>query len=312
MRDKQRIVVVIPCYNEEQTIGKVVKDFKRVLPESEIYVMDNRSTDKSAELAEMAGACVMWVGRKGKGSVVREIFRKIEADIYVMIDGDDTYPTEVVCELVKPIADGAAEMVVGDRLSKGFYAAQNKRNFHNFGNLLVKKLVNFCFKSNLKDIMSGYRVFSKLFAKNIPILSDGFEVETEMTIRCLDRKLGIVEIPVEYRDRPAGSFSKLNTIKDGFRVLKTIFVILKDYRPLFFFGSISLLLFIFGLISGTPVLLEFLKTRYVSHVPLSILATGLMLTSGLSLACGFILDTLVAHERQRNEVDLLKTRRIKE
>jgi len=312
MSDKLKIAVVIPCYNEEQTIGKVVKDFQIALPESEIYVMDNRSTDKSAEHAEAAGARVIWVGRKGKGSVVREIFRKIDADIYVMIDGDDTYPAEAAPELIKPVIDGAAEMVVGDRLSKGLYATQNKRNFHNFGNHLVKKLVNLCFKSNLKDIMSGYRVFSKLFAKNVPILSDGFEVETEMTIRCLDRKLGIAEIPIEYRDRPAGSFSKLNTIKDGFRVLKTIFIILKDYRPLFFFGSISLLLFILGLISGIPVLLEFLKTRYVSHVPLSILATGLMLTSGLSLTCGFILDTLVAHERQRNEVDLLTTWQIKE
>ena len=306
MLNNLKTAVIIPCYNEEQTIGKVVKDFKRELPGSEIYVMNNRSTDRSAELAEAAGARVMPVRRQGKGSVVREIFRKIDADIYVMVDGDDTYPAEAVMELIKPVADGAAEMVVGDRLSKGCYAAQNKRNFHNFGNNLVKKLVNLCFKSNLKDIMSGYRVFSKLFTKNVPILSDGFEVETEITIRCLDRKLEIVEIPVEYRDRPAGSFSKLNTVKDGFRVLKTIFIILKDYRPLFFFGGISLFLFIGGLLTGMPVLLEFVRTRYITQVPLSILATGLMLTSGLSITCGFILDTLVAHERQRNEIDLLK------
>jgi len=306
MHSNQKTVVVIPCYNEEQTIEKVVKDFKRELPESEVYVMNNRSTDKSAELAEAAGANIMWVGRQGKGSVVREIFRKIDADIYIMVDGDDTYPSEAVHELIKPVIGGSAEMVVGDRLSKGYYAAQNKRSFHNFGNHLVRKLVNMCFNSKLKDIMSGYRIFSRLFAKNVPILSDGFEVETEMTIRCLDRKLEIIEIPVEYRDRPAGSYSKLNTIRDGFRVLKTIFIILKDYRPLFFFGSISLVLFILGLITGTPVLLEFLRTRYITHVPLSILATGLMLTSGLSLTCGFILDTLVAHERQRNEVDLMR------
>ena len=311
MHNKLKTVVVIPCYNEEQTIGKVVSDFKKELPESEIYVMNNRSTDKSAELAEAAGALVMWVGRQGKGSVVREIFRKIDADIYVMIDGDDTYPALAVHELMKPVIDGAAEMVVGDRLSKGYYAVQNKRNFHNFGNHLVKKLVNLCFKSSLKDIMSGYRVFSKLFVKNVPILSDGFEVETEMTILCLDRKLDIVEIPIEYRDRPAGSYSKLNTVKDGFRVLMTIFIILKNYRPLFFFGSISLILFFLGLITGIPVLLEFLRTRYVTHIPLSILATGLMITSGLSITSGFILDTLVAHERQRNEVDLLKTLRVK-
>ena len=302
-----KTVVVIPCYNEEQTIGVVVKDFKRELPESEIYVMNNRSTDRSSEIAEEAGAIVMQVRRQGKGAVVREMFRKIDADIYVMIDGDDTYPAEAVHELIKPVADGTAEMVVGDRLSKGQYAAQNKRSFHNFGNHLVKKLVNFCFKSSLKDIMSGYRIFSKLFAKNVPILSDGFEVETEMTIRCLDRKIEIVEIPVNYRDRPAGSFSKLNTIRDGFRVLRTIFIILKDYRPLFFFGCISSILFVLGLITGLPVLLEFLRTRYITHVPLSILATGFMLTSGLSVTCGFILDTLVAHERQRNEIDLLRS-----
>ena len=311
MHNKLKTVVVIPCYNEEQTIGKVVSDFRRELPESEIYVMNNNSTDKSAEIAEAAGARVLWVGRQGKGSVVREIFRKIDADIYVMIDGDDTYPALAVHELMKPVIDASAEMVVGDRLSKGFYAAQNKRSFHNFGNHLVRKLVNLCFKSNLKDIMSGYRVFSKLFVKNIPILSDGFEVETEMTILCLDRKLEIVEIPIEYKDRPAGSYSKLNTIKDGFRVIMTIFVILKNYRPLFFFGSISLILFFLGLITGIPVLLEFLRTRYITHVPLSILATGLMITSGLSITSGFILDTLVAHARQRNEVDLLKNRRVK-
>ena len=306
MDDIQKIAVVIPCYNEELTIGKVVEDFKRELPNADIYVMNNRSTDKSAELAEAAGARVVWVERKGKGSVVREIFRKIDADVYIMIDGDDTYPAEAVHELIKPVAAGAVEMVVGDRLSKGIYAAQNKRKFHNFGNHLVRKLVYLCFKADLKDIMSGYRVFSKLFVKNVPILSDGFEVETEMTIRCLDRKLGIVQIPIEYRDRPAGSFSKLNTIRDGFRVIKTIFVILKDYRPLFFFGGISLLLFILGLITGAPVLLEFARTRYITHVPLSILATGLMITSGLSVTCGFVLDTLAAYERQRNEIDILR------
>lgn len=300
-----KTIVAIPCYNEENTIAKVVQDFRRELPEAEIFVMNNRSTDASAKLAADAGAKVMPVMRQGKGAVVREIFRKLDADIYVMVDGDDTYPAEAVKTLIEPVFSGNTDMVVGDRLSSGGYASENKRNFHNFGNHLVRKLVNYCFGSKLNDIMTGYRVFSKTFAKNVPILSDGFEVETEMTIRCLDRKLNITEIPVDYRDRPIGSFSKLNTFRDGFRVIKTIFTILKDYRPFFFFGVIALISFLLGIVTGIPVIAEFLRTRYVSHVPLSILATGLMLISGLSLTTAFILDTLVAHERQRNEVELL-------
>jgi glycosyltransferase involved in cell wall biosynthesis len=302
----EKIVIVIPCFNEEVTISKVVSDFKRELPEAEILVLDNRSTDRSAELARAAGAEVIYVSRQGKGSVVRHIFREIIADIFIMVDGDDTYPAEQVHELLKPVTSGSADMVIGDRLTGGGYASQNKRIFHNFGNVLVRRLVNICFGSHINDIMSGYRVFSRRFAMNVPILSDGFEVETEMTIMCLDRKLQIAELPIAYKDRPEGSFSKLHTFRDGFRVLKTIFMILKNYRPLFFFGSMSLCGFIGGLACGIPVIIEFVQRKYISHVPLAILSTGLIIVAMTMLNCAFILDTIVSHERQRNEVDIVR------
>jgi glycosyltransferase involved in cell wall biosynthesis len=297
-------VLVIPCYNEELTIAKVVTDFKKELPaDCRIVVMNNRSTDNSAELASAAGAEVFFVARQGKGAVVREIFRSIDADVYIMVDGDDTYPAEDVHKLLAPVEAGNSDMAVGDRISGGAYGQVNDRRFHGFGNILVKKLVNFCFKSDLRDIMTGYRVFSRSFVENVPILSDGFEVETEMTIRALDRKLSIVEIPIAYRNRPEGSFSKLNTLRDGMRVLKTIFFILKDYRPLLFFGALSLLFLLAGCASGVPVLLEFMRTRFITRVPLALLATGLVLVSAVTLNCALILDTFVAHERQRNELE---------
>ena len=306
---EMKITVAIPCYNESITIAKVIRDFKHELPEARIIVLDNLSTDRSGELAKNAGAEVFPVCVQGKGNVVRTLFRDFDSDVYILVDGDDTYPATVVHSLLKPICTHKADMVVGDRLSNGTYANENKRRFHNFGNALVCKLVNFSFHSNLHDIMSGYRAFSSRFARCVPVLSSGFEVETEMTISCLDRRLPIIEIPIDYRDRPAGSFSKLNTIQDGCRVLRTIMRILRDFRPLFFFGVLSAGAFLLSILSGLPVVLEFLRTGWVSHVPLAILATGLMIVSGLLLTCALILNTLVMHERQRNEMEILHYRR---
>jgi glycosyltransferase involved in cell wall biosynthesis len=296
-----KITVAIPCYNEAATIAKVVADFRRELPEAEIIVLDNNSTDGTGEIARAAGASVVRVRRQGKGAVVRHIFRTMESDVCLMADGDDTYPAESARELIFTVASGEADMAVGDRLSGGVYAGCNKRPFHNFGNALVRALVNRCFGSRLNDIMSGYRAFNRRFAQNVPILSDGFEVETEMTVRCLDRNLVVAEIPVAYRDRPAGSVSKLRTFRDGWRVLRTFFGILKNYRPLFFFGSLAAAAFAAGLASGFPVLAEFAATRYITHVPLAVLATGFMMTSMITLACALILDAIASAERSRNE-----------
>lgn len=307
----KKYTVVIPCYNEAITIAKVVSDFKRELPSARVVVMNNKSTDNSKQFALAAGAEVIDVTRQGKGAVVREIFRNIDADVYVMVDGDDTYPASAVHKLIAAVIDGHADMSIGDRLSNGSYSEQNKRGFHDLGNNLVRWLVNFCFHSDLHDIMTGYRAFNKCFVENIPILSDGFEVETEMTVSALDRKLSLCEIPIDYKDRPKGSFSKLNTFRDGFRVLKTIVSILRDYRPLLFFGSFALLAFILGLGAGLPVLAEFVRTAYVSHVPLAILAVAFMILSGLLMTCGFILNTMVMHNRQGNELSLVRQRSVK-
>jgi glycosyltransferase involved in cell wall biosynthesis len=302
------IVVLIPCFNEERTIVKVITDFRHELPEAQIIVLDNNSTDDSAQLAKQAGAAVMRVHKQGKGAVVRHAFREIKADVYVMVDGDDTYPAKSAHDLIAPILNGTNDMVIGDRgVSDGDYVKKNKRTFHNFGNALVCRLVNFCFNSCIKDVMTGYRTLSRRFVKNVPILSDGFEVETEMTIRCLDRRLNITTVPISYQDRPAGSVSKLNTFKDGGSVLKTIFIILKDYKPLLFFGSLSVTSFVFSLLAGFPVIAEFVKTGYVLHVPLAILATGLAVMSVMFMSCALILDTLVSHERQQNELQIVKS-----
>ena len=217
-----KTAVLIPCYNEEITIEKVIKDFKKELPDAEIYVYNNNSKDKTAEIAEKNGAIVRHEYRQGKGNVVRSMFREIDADIYVMVDGDDTYPAEEVHKLIKPVVDGEADMVIGDRLTNGTYQKENKRHFHEFGNNLVKKSINVAFKTDLKDIMTGYRVFNKLFVKTMPVMSPKFEIETEMSLHALDKKFIIKEIPIVYRDRPEGSSSKLNTVNDGIKVLKTI------------------------------------------------------------------------------------------
>ena len=300
------IAVLIPCYNEELTIAKVINDFKAELPEAKIYVYDNNSSDNTFKIALENGAIVRKESRQGKGNVVRSMFRDIDADIYIMIDGDDTYPATFVHSLIKPILDNEADIVIGDRHSNGTYREENTRAMHNFGNNLVKKLINSMFKANLKDIMTGYRVFNKKFVKNMPVNSSGFEIETEMTLHTLDKKFRIKEIPIEYRDRPEGSFSKLNTYSDGIKVLKTILWVFKDYRPLAFFTILATILFIFGLAVGTPVLIEFYKTSYISKLPSAVLSVGFMILSVLSLFSGFILDTIVKQHREDYELSLTR------
>lgn len=304
--ENKKIAILIPCYNEEKTIAKVIKDFQKELPEAQIYVYNNNSSDSSVEIVKQFPNVILRNEyNQGKGNVVRRSFREVDADIYVMVDGDDTYPASTVHDLIKPIQDEEADMVVGDRLSNGTYKKENKRKFHSFGNLLVRRTINLLFKANLKDIMSGYRAFNKIFVKNIPILSSGFEVETEMTLSALDKKFRIKEIPITYKDRPRGSKSKLNTIKDGTLVLKTILTMFKDYKPKSFFILISLILLILGIIVGLPVIIEFLKTRYITKVPSTVLATGLILMSAMSLQSGLILDTIIKANKEKFELNLL-------
>lgn len=295
MNDK-KIAVLIPCYNEELTVEKTVSDFKCVLPNADIYVYNNNSKDRTKELALKAGAIVKDEYRQGKGAVVRSMFRDIDADVYVMVDGDDTYPAEEVEGLIAPVLEGKADMVIGDRLSSTYYT-ENKRPFHNFGNSLVKGLINFLFKSNLNDIMTGYRSFSKKFVKCMPVMSDGFQIETEMTIFALTNNMQVVNIPITYRDRPEGSESKLNTFSDGFKVLLTLFNLFKDNRPFLFFGSISIVIFIIGLLIGIPVIDEFIKTAYITKVPSAILAAALMLNAFLMFSVGIILDAIKNEKR---------------
>ncbi len=295
MNDK-KIAVLIPCYNEELTVEKTVSDFKRVLPNADIYVYNNNSKDRTKELALKAGAIVRDEYRQGKGAVVRSMFRDIDADVYIMVDGDDTYPAEEVDGLITPVLEGKADMVIGDRLSSTYYT-ENKRPFHNFGNSLVKGLINFLFKSDLNDIMTGYRSFSKKFVKCMPVMSDGFQIETEMTIFALTNNMQVVNVPITYRDRPEGSESKLNTFSDGFKVLLTLFNLFKDNRPFLFFGSISIVIFIIGLLIGIPVINEFIKTAYITKVPSAILAAALMLNAFLMFSVGIILDAIKNEKR---------------
>lgn len=306
----EKIAVLIPCYNEELTIEKVIKDFKKELPQADIYVYNNNSKDKTKEIALKNGAIVVDEYKQGKGNVVRSQFRDIEADIYVMVDGDDTYPAEFVHELIKPVRNGEADMAIGDRLSNGTYQKENKRHFHEFGNNLVRKSINVLFNTKLKDIMTGYRVFNKRFVKNMPVLSPKFEIETEMSLYALDKKYIIKEIPIIYRDRPEGSTSKLNTISDGIKVVKTIVRMFKDYKPLRFFGIISLILFCLALVIGVPVIAEFVKTSYITKVPSAILATGIMSLAAISLQCGIILDAITRQHREDYELNVLRYEQI--
>jgi len=298
------VAVLIPCYNEEQTIGKVITDFKRELPDAKIYVYDNNSKDRTSEVAREHGAIVKFEPRQGKGNVVRSMFRDIHADVYVMVDGDDTYPAEYVHDVMKPIVDGEANLVIGDRLTNGTYYQENKRQFHGFGNQLVKNLINKLYKSNITDIMTGYRAFDRLFVKSMPITSPGFEIETEMSIHALDKKFLIKEVTIDYRDRPEGSESKLNTISDGIKVLRMIFTLFKDYKPMLFFSSWSLLFLVLGLFVGAPVLYEYFQTSYITRIPSAILAVGFVLSSMLAFACGMILDTVAGTHRKQYEIEL--------
>lgn len=306
----EKIAVLISCYNEELTIEKVIKDFRKELPEADIYVYNNNSKDRTKEIAIKNGAIVVDEYKQGKGNVVRSQFRDIEADIYVMVDGDDTYPAEFVHQLIEPVRNGQADMTIGDRLSNGTYQKENKRPFHEFGNNLVKKAINVLFDTKLKDIMTGYRVFNKRFVKNMPVLSPKFEIETEMSLYALDKKYIIKEIPIVYRDRPEGSSSKLNTVGDGIKVVKTIARMFKDYKPFKFFGLIALILFIIGLAIGIPVLVEFFKTAYITKVPSAILATGFMGLAAVSLQCGIVLDTITRQHKEDYELNLLRYEQI--
>ncbi len=306
----EKIAVLIPCYNEELTIEKVIKDFRKELPNADIYVYNNNSKDKSAEIAKANGSIVINEYKQGKGNVVRSQFRDIEADIYVMVDGDDTYPAEFVHKLIEPVRNGEADMTIGDRLSNGTYQKENKRPFHELGNNLVKKSINILFSTNLKDIMTGYRVFNKRFVKNMPVLSPKFEIETEMSLYALDKKYIIKEIPIEYRDRPEGSSSKLNTVSDGIKVIKTIVRMFKDYKPFRFFGIISLIFLLLGLLVGVPVLVEFFKTAYITKVPSAILATGFISLAAVAFQCGIVLDTVTRQHREDYELNLLRYEQI--
>ena len=294
-----QIAVLIPCYNEELTIKKVITDFKHYLPDANIYVYDNNSTDNTYNIALESGAILKKEYHQGKGNVVRSMFRDIDADVYVLVDGDDTYPADIAPELIKYVVEDNYDMVIGDRLSNGTYFKENKRGFHNLGNNLVRKLINILFKNNIKDIMTGYRVFSKRFVKTMPVMSDGFQIETEMTIFSLVYKMNIKEVPIIYKDRPEGSVSKLNTFSDGIKVLITLFDLFKNYRPLLFFSIIALLFIILGLVVGIPVIYEFIKTSYIAKVPSAILATGFMLIALVFFAIGIILDYL------KNQTQLL-------
>ena len=308
MNKNKKIAVLIPCYNESKTIAKVIKDYKKVLPKADIYVYDNNSTDGTDEIARKAGAIVKYEYRQGKGNVIRSMFKDIDADCYLMIDGDDTYPKENAKEMCDLVLEGKADMVIGDRLSSTYFT-ENKRPFHNFGNKLVRGLINTLFKSNIRDIMTGYRAFSYEFVKTFPVLSKGFEIETEMTIHALDKNFLLKEIPVEYRDRPAGSVSKLNTYSDGFRVLKTIARLFKEYKPTVFFSVISLIFLIISLCFGIPVFIEYFETGLVPRIPTLIFAGFMLIIAILLFICGLILEVLVKKHRQLFELILINTKK---
>ena len=298
MCDK-KIAVLIPCYNEEKTVEKVARDFMEALPEATIYVYDNNSTDRTYEIASSLGerVIVRKEPRQGKGNVVRSMFRDIDADCYIMIDGDDTYPAEHARELCNYILEENYDMVIGDRLSSTYFS-ENKRMFHGFGNRLVRYLINHLFNSDIKDIMTGYRAFSYDFVKMIPIVSSGFEIETEMTINALDKRFNIKEVPINFRDRPEGSFSKLNTFSDGMKVLRTIAVMFKEYRPMMFFGSISAFFIILAICSFVPIFVEYIQIHSVPRFPTMIVSLICGVISAISFAIGVILDVLVKKNKQ--------------
>ncbi len=298
-----KIAVLIPCYNEAQTIEKVVKEFKQELPEAIIYVYDNNSKDGTDDIARAAGAVVRYEHQQGKGNVVRRMFQEIEAECYLMADGDDTYPAENARALVKHVLEEQADMVVGDRLSSTYFE-ENKRPFHNFGNSIVRWSINTIFKSGIKDVMTGYRAFSYRFVKSFPVVSKGFEIETEMTIHAIDKKMHVENVVVDYRDRQEGSVSKLNTYSDGFKVLKTIFRMYKDYKPLQFFSTIAAVLFVLGAAFFVPILTKYIRTGTVTKMPSLIVICFVILTAIVCWFSGIILSTLVQQHKQNFELQL--------
>jgi glycosyltransferase involved in cell wall biosynthesis len=291
-----KIAVLVPCYNEAVTIEKVVKDFQATLENATVYVYDNNSTDDTAQIAKAAGAVVRSEPRQGKGNVIRSMFNEVDADVYIMADGDDTYPAEAAPEMVKKILDGY-DMVVGDRLSSTYFQ-ENKRPFHNVGNRIVRGSINTLFHSDIHDIMTGYRAFSFQFVKTYPVLSRGFEVETEMTIHSLDKNICIAEIPVQYRDRPEGSVSKLDTVGDGIKVLSTIFRMIREYKPLPFFGTVGTIIALLGVGFIIPIFLDYWKTGEVLRFPTLFGCLFLILTGVLSVIAGIILDVIAKNERK--------------
>ena len=299
-----KIAVLIPCYNESKTIAKVVSDYRAALPEADIYVYDNNSTDHTDEIARQAGAIVRYEYRQGKGNVVRQMLRDIDARYYVMVDGDDTYPAEAAPALLAPLFADEADMVVGDRLSNGTYGEENDRAFHGFGNDLVRFLIKAIYGFEFSDVMTGYRAFNEVFAKTMPVLSPGFEIETELSIHAVDKRWRIAEVPIDYRDRPEGSESKLSTFSDGMKVILTILSLFKDYRPLALFGWVALLFCILGLIVGIPGIAQFAATGLVPKLPTALLAVGLVFVGLLCFACGLILDTVVKGTRKQYEIQV--------
>ena len=304
--DASRVAVIIPCYNEAVTIAKVVADFRSALPGAPIYVYDNNSSDETAKLAKESGAIVRHEPRQGKGNVVRQMFRDIDADCYLMVDGDDTYPAEAAAALAAPILSGEADMTVGDRLSNGTYAEQNKRAFHGFGNDLVRTMIRWIYGYSFDDVMTGYRAMSRPFVKTFPVLSEGFQIETELSIHAVDRRWRIADVPINYRDRPEGSESKLDTVGDGVKVVCAIASLFKNYRPLKFFSLIALVLALVGLILGLPVVGEFFATGLVPRLPTAVLAVAFIFLCGLSLATGLILDNVAKTERKEWELQVYR------
>lgn len=300
--NQDEIAVIIPCYNEALTIGKVVDDFHREMPEATVYVYDNDSTDATAAIAMKHGATVRYEPRRGKGNVCRQMFRDIDAACYLMVDGDDTYPAEAAKALCEPILSGKADMVVGDRLSNGTYAKANGRAFHGFGNDLVRIMIKWIYGYGYSDVMTGYRAMSKPFIKTFPVLSEGFQIETELSIHAVDHRWRILNIPIDYRDRPVGSVSKLDTLDDGLKVVAMVGALFKDYRPLKFFSLVALAFFAVGLVLGIPIVQEFISTGLVPRFPTAILAVALMFLCALSLATGFVLDAVAKSDSRRWEL----------
>lgn len=298
-----KIAVLIPCYNESKTIEKVIQDFQGVLPDASIYVYDNNSTDDTRDIAERTGAITRMEGKKGKGNVIRRMFSEIDAEVYILVDGDDTYPVNIAPEMIDAVIRGQADMVVGDRMSST-YLKENKRIFHNFGNLFVRWSINTLFSSDVKDVMTGYRAFSYRFVKTFPLLSRGFEIETEMSIHAIDKNMSISHVKVMYQDRKEGSFSKLNTFKDGVKVLLTIIKLFRTYRPLRFFGFFSIVLMLLSLVFFVPVFVEYTKTGMVERFPTLIVCGFAAIASSQSFFAGLMLQTIYQKNRQDFEMYL--------